>query len=568
MRVGLVRVRPQWALNEGPPRRRMIELGEIVAGDGGEVVYGSYFAAPLDVSPTDVEELGRLSALLARAAEGANALLVDFAHPRLLGAYSRMEWLLAAAIRSLHEASPNLTFVIYMETIASRDEQLGLLASGLPEGVVELCDQDGVWLGTSLSDDRVVEAFAEFVDRDTTELDQLASRFIRWRGVFARSQAQSTSYFKYQYTLTGATADQDLSSLIANYVDGQSVAGIIFDDPADPGWLAPCVEEVAYLAGIPYAAADDLVLPTSQVSEASASAIEELRAALAQGGEVVVILPAYKNGQGLRAVETKMKSLGAVGMRVLAILMDDCRLAEGQAISTTNSAHRTVALTRGGGTIDVDYFLSVPIDYLDREHWLVHSAKSLNEISSMTMTIEGGSQVGIWSLFEDYGVNFEQPTPASREPIRWYPQLLDLNEWDARWLVHILVTELMSELACEREQLLVLLPHEANATRELYAAAEAQKGLAVIALDRKVIDGDLGLSAKLIERLQGYRSLSIAALDESAVSGDTLKRIDELVLTHCGKRLDASVAVVTTGTLVKGLFTWRPYEWEARHGHA
>lgn len=568
MKVSLIRVRPQWALTDGPPRSRMNELARIVAGSSGSVTYGSYFAAGLDVSPTDDDAISQLAQLIEDAGTRKDAVLIDFAHPRILGAYSRLEWLLAEALRAAHSSKPRLRFVIYMETIAASEEQLRIVSDEMPEGIVELCDKEGVWVGPSLSNDEMVEAFARFVEVGSADVDELASRIIRWRGVFSRGDGDRKSYFKYQYTLEGSAADQNLSALIADYVEGEQIGGIIYDDPATPGWLEPCVQEVAYLAEIPQVSADDLNLPISQVTEAAASAIAELKQAVQTGLSIVVILPAYKNGRGLRTAEEKILSLGAADVRVLAILMDDDRILEGEDVTSGTSARRTVELPRGNSTISVDYFLSVPIDYLDKDHWLVESARTLGEIKPMTMDIKGGSQVGVWGLLDDYGVDLEQPTPATRVPLRWYPQLGNLHDWDARWIVHLLVSDLLERLHCGPRHLLLLVPDEANATRELSSAAATQEGLSVILLPRDVIDGKAKLEPKIVARLNSFRSLQIVALDESVITGGTMKRIDNLVLQHTGRRLDESIAFVSTGPEVPSLFNWRPYPVKADHGHS
>jgi hypothetical protein len=138
----------------------------------------------------------------------------------------------------------------------------------------------------------------------------------------------------------------------------------------------------------------------------------------------------------------------------------------------------------------------------------------------------------MWSLYEEYGVDVEplDVTPGGRQPVLRFPQLYDLDEWDAHWLAEGIVSRFEEHLGLERGEFLVVLPIERNATERISKAMDEKCGVRVAKVSRDSInDSPHSVSLEIQELISKYKGHEIAVFDESTISGGTIAALIEIV---------------------------------------
>ena len=565
-RASILRVRPASAIEEGPPAERLDELLRATHGDAVQVVRKLNFTIPLDASPYDEPIVARLRDTVVEALHDANVLLIDFCHPRIVAGYAVPEWILYRALaEAVVRVSDQARIIIYLETLPGRGEKLlGLVPVDRPAEQIQFIDEDGHTLGTDLEAGPTADRLAHFFSGRTQVLAQsIRGRLIRWRGVFRRPSRPHDRFFKYQYSLHGDVAYQELGELISEYLISINAATVVFSDYAFPGWLEPAVTEAAQRLGLPWASLATLAEPEGSIDAALLRPVEDTRALLADAGTTVaVILPAYKAGLSHIEVERQLSVLGCDRFQLLAVIADQSLVDRNEVEIKT---FRSVRVPRGPDSFSVDFLLSAEIESLQSDDWLVKCAGVLGEVQEMSMDIRNYTRVAIWSLLADYPAGLERPVPGGRLPIRWYPSLADLHPWDAHWIAWLLVQQICERLNCTSNMLLLVVPSEGNASRRLAVEAERVEGVRVVSLSRSEIDGRVALSESAQTSIRDYEHLLVAAVDEASISGGTLTQISQRVQDVRGRGCDTSATMLNAriGEAPEvSLFDWAPYVME------
>jgi hypothetical protein len=262
-------------------------------------------------------------------------------------------------------------------------------------------------------------------------------------------------------------------------------------------------------------------------------------------------------------MDSLLRQFGRTEFSVLAVILDD-HLAETHASAESSQLwHGRVDVGWGNSMKTVDHFCIAPIVPLGDNDWMVKAASTMNEVQEMSTRHSEPSNIALWSLLCDYDVGEEKPSPRSRPPVRWFPLLRLLTNWDADWLVSLIVGRVRAKFDCQDNQILLVLPDEDNASRPLADAVKRGAGGAVATITREVLDGTAELDSETKDLISAYHLLRIVAVDESSVTGSTLTRISELVETERGRACDLRItifrAVKDPREDIEALFSWRPY---------
>lgn len=538
---------------------------EAIVGSSVEGLDTSLVTIALDASPHDDDVVGRVEAAIHAVLRDVDLVLIDFAHPRVVSLYAVPEWILYRALANvrLHMSDTSRVFV-HMETVPGPGERLyGLFTVGAPTTEIQFIDQHGEAIGATVESPEVrarLEAFASAAHPSL--LSSFVPRFVRRRGVFERPGRLQTRYFQYQYSLFSEIAYGMLAKLIQGYVEENDIDVLIYSDHARPGWLEPAIVEVNALTGLPWASVAHLDLEDdSDVDDALIPLVAEARERVRdRSSRVGVFLPAYRDGLTHGEVEAVLHQMGCDDFALLAVIADSSMLStEGPS----GSWWRSMTVSRGAKQ-HVDYFFDAPIDSLEAEHWSVRAAKTLNESGPMSMDGEEFTRVGLWSLLAHYGAGAEHPVPTGRPGVRWYPQLAEMEDWDAHWLLHLLVREVCATLQCEPIKLLLVAPDEANASPRLMEHAKRIPDLRAVTISRDEILGRVPLNETAVEAIRAYERAYIVAVDESRITGGTLDAISARVREQRGRPCDAEATVISTqdgpaqSRPSVSLFSWSP----------
>lgn len=566
----ILRVRPTFAQSEGPSSQRLHDLLKSIALGPVEVTRKDGFTLALDASPVDDELVNRLADSIRELLSVAPSLLIDFGQPRIAAGYAVPEWILFRALNAARRRfSPSHRVYVYLETLPDEGEQLSqLLPSATGSDQIQFVDSSAETQGTELGRPDVALALEDYLEGQVRGLaSKLQERLVRLRGVFARYTPETRRHFRYQYHLPGEVAPRELSQLLMRYFQDYQISTIVYSDRAAPGWLEQSVAEAAGLLGLAWSDVRNLPVSADLVDPALRPAVDATRQNLTDTNErVCVVVPAYRDGLTHSEVESTLRSFGRTDFTVLAVILDEERAYTHQnPTEATDLWHGRAELGWGPARKKiVDYLCTAPVTPLEADDWMVSAARTMGEIQEMSTLHVEPTKIALWSLLCDYDVGEERPHPQSRPPVRWFPLLHDLDDWDAEWLISLVLRRVRERFDCQDNQILLIMPDEENASQPLARAVKRGVGGSIATVPRDALDGTSELDSETRQLIKDYEMLRIVAVDESTITGATLDRISALVESERRRRCDMQVAIfkaaqATHPDQIDALFSWRPY---------
>lgn len=357
---------------------------------------------------------------------------------------------------------------------------------------------------------------------------------LRARGVFAGTAANA--FYKFNYTALPA-AHKPVIEAICEELLRLAADVVIYNRGSTGAWFDACVQAaVGRLADPPLAVnakrLGGVIDPAEERVHAKA---RELLA----GGACSLIVPAFRTGQ---AIINAYHALGGSESQhnILALFAD-----RDKGDDFREGMYRTV-LTEPSGEIRLSYLVHVPLQVLSPNSWEVFAAQQLGEVLDSGRHRESvGCEVAHWSLLSDLGSSREKRRNPARARARTFPKIRDLTDFDARWLVGALLTQVSERLNQVQSRTVFVTPKDPKSgVTRLEAALRDQAYTTIIPIPREVVDGDVKMAPELKSQLAKIpKESKIVLLDEAALTGNTLRKLREVVQRRAHRLPDASVAL-------------------------
>lgn len=437
-----------------------------------------------------------------------------------------------------------------------------------PPGRVAVLDRNGT--PSSQPEWAVPSAVFEAMEiTDEHRVADMEARLIRRRGVFEVPR-DTKRYVPYHYL--PILCLESVVSLLYRCVERHGSTVLIYQ-PRGNSWLQQVVKQVCQrripnVAGhFPIVAGDfediaQLASPDSSKEAADAARVQaardDIRRALnREGARVLIVVPMTINGTAIRDVLTDLRQVYSGHVDALAIMIyaDQAKHAALIEVATQDEV------------VKVEHFLAVDQRPLTDRDWQLRAAQAADAVEDMD-SWSPPSLIGLWSLFEEVGCGDEEPIPQRRQRpgLKWFPRLKDISDEDALWLAESIVRLAEEKLKnATRANLLIVLPDEPSGVRKIARALTERMNVAVVAIQRSVIEGDLALSDDARRALVDHRSQNIVIVDESTVTYGSLERLTELVLEETRSVPQLKIVVLETSLNPEkrpnefaSLISWRP----------
>jgi len=500
-------------------------------------------------------------AMLASAKQCADVLVLDLSYSNDLGRfYGHFDVLVAESLASSGFAE---AILLFDAPPLSRDAVVSLAMDGNQSPTVSLHAVGNGWVRRS--------AFADHIDgpRVVTRqhsLDDFRKFTVRQRGIFKPRQANSNPYAFY-YSIPLAEHRERLTATIEEYLVAEGITAVIIDSGATGDWFKSCVatacsrREVVWAEGYPDRQG-------VQLSEEDATQSDRFLKALEGGAATAAVaVPALRHGVVPGRVAKWLEGLTTHTPRVMTVFLERDREPTAEGTSHSGVLRRCELRLADGSVRQVDYFVTASLGTVDAQHWKSKTAALMRQQRLASTTEIRIDAIGAWSFLEACGAGVEGSVPDSRMPIRHYPLLRKMDEWDARWLATIAIDLASERLDSLAQEMVFFLPEESaqNGSTLLHSSLRDVMGVESFMIPRKVFERhqvlDSALAEELRLRAQGKNAI---VFDEAAVTRGTLKALADYLWRALQIRAAMHLIVVdlsgvaSTSSEVLSLMAWQP----------
>lgn len=536
----IVRVRPAAIAAGGLSNDRLRDVAASLL-PGTEVIQGPTTTFQVDpvISPFNQDVVGSLTRLLVSSLDTHDALILDVNFDRTAARYAVIDILLYQAMILLpDELIEGRRIVVLVEQLPARTDCLAMLADDVRfvRSIVVL-DAAGRSKDTSVDGWLAGTEVANMVRVDNRELrEHVSALILRRRGVFATSRPE---YSTFLYSAAACT--DKLATLLSEYFADHDVSFVLFDADTED-WFEDAVKAACLQTerDIQAYAIEDLTSTANQDQKLATVRQNALREIRDPDNTFCVVMPMYKTGRRMTELRGLWEQQGRWDPLLLTIMCDP---PAGSTV-TDHDYYSSVRIGANGRSVEVDYFAKVEMELLRQGDWRVVAAELNGEVEEHIDSWVSPSQVGLWSMFVDYGAKKEYSVPKSRSAIASFPQMRELNQWDSLWLAEAVIRCAQRTLGCARERILVVTPDERTAARRIAEAVEKILPVAVAKVKRAVLTGHQSLPEKVRQLIQANANLRIVLLDESTVTYTTFGQLDRVLHTTIGRVADLCAAVV------------------------
>ena len=311
----------------------------------------------------------------------------------------------------------------------------------------------GGWIGTSRST-TLLDAPPP-IDRELTP-DDFAKFALRQRGIFkARNDSSNPYAFYYSIPLQEHLAE--VTARIEKYLHAEGVSAVILDSGATGEWFKSCVVTACSRSGTIFA--DASVVPSRGRTHLRQNEFEEMLRR--QRATAAVAVPAFRTGVMAGRVAHWLECLTKRPPLILTVFFDPDERPVKDSWSTSNLLRRHESVRLADGTHrDVDFFVRAKLESVEPSDWRSKAAALMEQPRLATSSEVAIDDIGAWSFLASCGAATERSVPAARDALRHYPDLHNMDDWDAQWL-STLATDLASErLDALPAEMIFVLPKE------------------------------------------------------------------------------------------------------------
>lgn len=537
------------------------DLVDWIQAAGHHVTARKKFFINVTFAESSLDAESEFRAALMSIGRDAEVLLMDMSYSTDLGRfYGHFDMLAAEAL-----ATCNFEIAILLFDAAPwRDDAITNLASLTnhnPEIAVHALSAG--WL---VPNRFTLDLAAPPKSNQTHSLDEFANFTVRQRGVFGARHSESAPYAFY-YSIPRHEHRERLTSVIVDYFTAEGVAAVIQDSGATGEWFKSAVAaacsrlKIPWVDGLPH-------YPDAHQSEEQATQLARIEGILRDGSPAVAVaVPALRSGVLPGRAARWIAARTSETPRIMTVFLDYGTDPEPPGMSLGRVLRRRRRRLADGSSRDVDYFIPASLATANGTPWKQMAANMMDQVRPTSSADIRIDDVGAWSLLEEYGAAIEGATPPDRDPLRHYPKLQDLDNWDARWLSTIAIDLAAERLDALPEEMAFFFPEEEtpNGAARLHESLRSVMGVESFMIPRRVFEGRELLESAFAEELR-YRSQGKKAIvfDEAAVTHGTLTKLSAYLLRAFRIRTQLSMVVAdlsgqpTSVSNVLSLMKWRP----------
>lgn len=536
-------------------------LADWIESAGHRVAAQKRFFINVTFAESSLDAESEFRAALISIGRDAQILLLDMSYSTDLGRfYGHFDMLVAEALASSTFEGAILLF----DSAPWRDDAVTKLASQQnlrPE--IAIHSLTAGWLKASKF---TIDLAAPPVSSQPHSLDEFANFTVRQRGVFGARNVESAPYAFY-YSIPRHEHRERLTNVIIEYFTAEGIAAVIQDSGATGEWFKSAVSaacsrlEIPWIEGLPSR-------PDAHQSEEQASQLARIEEALRGGHQAVAVaVPALLSGVLPGRAAKWIAARTSAAPRIMTVFLDCGTDPQPPGMSLGRVLRRRRRRLADGSSRDVDYFVPASLATANGTPWKQMAATMMTQVRPTSSPDIRIDDVGAWSLLEEYGASIEEATPPDREPLRHYPRLRALDNWDARWLSTIAIDLATEHLDALPEEMVFFFPEEEtpNGAVRLHESLRSVMGVESFMIPRKVFDGRQALEVAFAEELR-YRSQGKKAIlfDEAAVTHGTLSKLSSYLLKSFRIRTELRMVVAdlsgqsADASNVLSLIKWRP----------
>lgn len=552
----IVRIRPLAELSEGLSKHDLLRAAAAYAGAGarGErvnIVFPGVLNSPVAERIRDALEDG---------IRAATVILLDINISPDFPRYSFLDLILANMLSEMTGALSGDHKIVFLTPVppSPNDKLFELAMSSSFSGLIYFVSREGQMTPDSPREPRTrLARIARIVEADSRDVrSDFAARLVRRRGVFVAPGEDRGGYYHFSYS--GELCEPELQILLKRFLQESGSTTVVFAPGAT--WFVNSVLYACGALGIEaYCADDDL----------DDGVCARISADLRAGRRCGVVIPAYRLGRGLRVVMERMQVDSMDGLDILSVLVDSS-LGEVE----WKDEHGVAPIRFDGEARQLSFFAQVDLPPLEQSNWRVAVATALGEVQPTNGPRIPRLREPIWDLLLALGTAPERlPVDGiqlTRRRVEHFPDLRNLDNEDALWLAEALIDQVIQELGCERENLLVLLPDYDNSSRKIAQAIELRLRMAAHLVPAGCIWFGDPLPIEVEAAIRDFAPESIAVADECAVSYSTIRRLSDVVNRVAKEAPQGRAVVFDLGSReipVLSLTNWQPLRWtEARDG--
>jgi hypothetical protein len=488
--------------------------------------------------PMNFEELEELAASLVHNTDAGDVVFIDASFPRKAArSYQIVDDFVSGLLSQAPILDATCQLVVSMHALPNRVDSIAdLPALHQLAGRLAIVDEADRHLG----DTDLARVIGSRIAAVPIQADSTDSLLLRRRGVFrSTSEGRPTLHNMFYYEASEDAIVSFTGRLEAALRDAKPDV-VIFDASTSGPWFSSVV--AAACVKVQTASRQELTsVEVAQWQEHLKGTLKDPeRARVMQATEllrderttIAVVVPGFLTGRSLTRVLELVGSPDLSRCTAIAIFADDDKALRTPVLPMT----RGIAICPyGKREIEVHCMHQVELRTIDRDSWLVEVADILHEIRDLPVVdVERQrlDRVALWSLFEEQGVSVERLPAGARAPKKHFPDLRELDDWDAHWIAQCAIDNILGRLPVNQEALLVVIPAEENGTLPISDALLRRCGVAVLQVPRRVIDGDDDVPDHVRAKLNRHRADTIVVFDESTVTYGTLGRLVRLVETE------------------------------------
>jgi hypothetical protein len=488
-----------------------------------------------DPSPDEASELAEQ---LRPHLEAANAVVLDLRIDDELVRRTAVNHLWASMLHRVRDAvrPDHKLLVIVREHLAPTEQLARTLAQRPFRDRVHFLDANGDDRGDATWDlPRGIDELIRWKHED--HVKHLRSRVLRCRGVFSIAH-RPNEYVPFRYMPLGA--DSSLTALFNDAIEDHGAQIVLYDEHAN-SWLQNTIEPLCFRRQTFCASFGDVAPEAaSEPVEARVAGVRERLGAMLddESNPVLVVVPLIKSGSSVAGPLMKIRARSSAPIRVLTVMIDQSQIRE------DNTAE---PLTVSGEEIPVDYLVPVSQSILSDDDWRLRAALASGAVIPLAEPKVTPSKLGLWDLIAERGCGLETPVPKGRERVRWFPILHEMSPEDALWIAECLLGTIEARLGHDRSNVVILMPDEPSGARPIAQALRHKLSVAVRMIPRAVLDGEVEMPAELHTRLQRSHGRAIVVLDESTVTGGTLKTLGQVAQKYANQAPALTLVVLDLG---------------------
>lgn len=570
--IGLIRVRPPELAAEGPDRETLRQMASAALGLNVDDLdlrasFEQSFLLPAaaDLRPFDDAVIRELSDFLNDAATAADVVILDLSFTRAQVRFGVIEQIILAAVRNVAPVwSAGARLVLLVErNPRPGDDFAEILTITEMNGATVFVDARGNLLGDAVTgwSDGAAARVAE-VARPTPEQLRAAARArsLRRRGVFRVQTSSRLQYSAFKFS----TDENALASLLAGYLQAESVGVVVYDHPGAP-WLEHAVLSAATTLADHVAcfSTDDLFESPEDRTPPDVAPV--MRALMeAEDSRACIIVPMVKNGERLAELTAAIRRVGPADIRILAIFLSPPS-ASGIGLSspTAGGWAASANIPINGVESDVDFLFDVELHRLRADDWQVRFATFLHEDHDDRSPDWTASRAGLWAMLNEYEASSGYDSTDHGVLMR-----MNLTDEDAGWLAASAVRAIQQQRGWAREELLIVVPDDATAIRQITLALQRREDVAVATVPRHVLEDPTStLPDDLVTQLVRFRGLRVVIFDESSATYRTMSELQRVVFDVLEREADLRIVIldlpehgIQRPEDLISVYGWRPFD--------